>query len=57
MGNWHIAIDGTGCHHNENYDADADKAFFEFIEKLKKDGHIISYASFTYGGRAEHYGD
>lgn len=50
MGNWHISIEGVGCHHNNNWEKDADKMTKDFVKELKKAGHSISKASFTYGG-------
>ena len=51
MGDWHISVQGTGAHHNPDYEKDADKRFEEFVSKLKEDGHTITYASFTHGAR------
>ena len=56
MGNWHIAIDGVGCHHNGKKEIDADAAFVEFVDRLKADGHSVMHASFTYGGAADRDG-
>jgi hypothetical protein len=50
MGNWAIVIRGVGCHHNVDLDADANKMAAEFVKQLKKAGHTVSHASFTYGG-------
>jgi len=50
MGNWHIAIDGMGMHHNPNDSRDANKMASEFVQSLKKAGHSIYQATFTHGG-------
>jgi hypothetical protein len=49
MGNWHMSIEGVGCHHN-NIEEDADKLFKEFVEKVKNFGQNVTHASFTHGG-------
>lgn len=53
MGNWHISIQGLGCHHNESKDIDANLAAAEFVEHLRKMGQQIEKATFTYGGKEE----
>lgn len=50
MGNWNISIEGIGCHHNVDLKTDANKMATEFVAELKKVGHTITKASFTYGG-------
>jgi hypothetical protein len=55
MGNWNINIQGVGCHHNTGRDEDwrkqndADIQFKEFVESLRKAGHCIQSATFTFG--------
>lgn len=51
MGNWHIAIQGVGPHHNKFHAGDANQLMAEFVKKLKADGHTVEYATFTHGGR------
>lgn len=51
MGNWHIAIEGIGPHHNKGYDKDADKMAVEFVKALRAAGHTVEAATFTHGGR------
>ena len=50
MGNWHISIDGIGCHHNMHLETDANKLASKFVQELKQSGHTVSKATFTYGG-------
>lgn len=50
MGQWTIVINGTGAHHNRA-EYDADWIAREAVEKLRKAGHSISGATFTYGAR------
>lgn len=50
MGNWHISIQGTGPHHN-NLESDADNLSKELVKLLKKHGHTIESATFTFGGK------
>ncbi len=50
MGNWHISIQGTGIHHNEN-PKDANLMAADFVAALKAAGHSIEFATFTSGGR------
>lgn len=51
MGNWTVVIEGTGQHHNNDQEADAERLVEAFIMKLKKHGHKIDHASFTASGR------
>ena len=53
MGNWNINIQGVGCHHNENYQNDANKMADEFVQKLKDAGHTVEAATFTHGGKED----
>jgi hypothetical protein len=53
MGNWNITVQGVGCHHNGKAEIDADLAAVEFVEKLRKQGHTITSATFTYGGSVD----
>lgn len=53
MGNWHIAIQGVGCHHNKDNPTDADRLFKTFVQKLKDVGHVVESATLTYGGKVE----
>lgn len=50
MGNWHISIEGVGPHHNDGCTFDADKVARDTVRALRKAGHRITHASFTYGG-------
>lgn len=50
MGNWHISVEGIGCHHNKDYPKDSNKMAAEFVKALKAAGHTVVYSSFTYGG-------
>lgn len=50
MGNWHISIEGVGCHHNKDYPLDANRLSATFVKSLKEAGHTITKASFTHGG-------
>ena len=49
MGNWHISIQGIGCHHNQNNPGDADKLAAKFVKQLELYDHNIQSASFTFG--------
>ncbi len=49
MGNWHISIEGVGCHHNADYPQDANKMAEDFVKTLKVAGHNVQKATFTYG--------
>lgn len=51
MGDWHIAIEGNGPHHNKEYDKDANKMAAEFVKALRAAGHSVESATFTHGGR------
>lgn len=53
MGNWNINIQGVGCHHNGKPEIDADLAAAAFVETLRKQGHTIEAATFTYGGKVD----
>lgn len=53
MGNWNINIQGIGCHHNKNAKIDADLAMQEFVQYLKRQGHTVESATFTYGGKVD----
>ncbi len=53
MGNWHISIQGVGCHHNNNAEYDVDRLVREFVQTLKIHGHIIERADFTFGARED----
>jgi hypothetical protein len=53
MGNWNISIHGTGCHHNNDYPADADRMAAEFVTLLRSKGHTVSHASITHGGECD----
>lgn len=60
MGNWVIAIHGTGVHHNTKpakdgnaasvLESDANVMAAEFVKLLKEKGHTVSHAAFTTGG-------
>lgn len=49
MGDYNITIRGTGPHHNQDNDGDADKVAAETVAKLEASGHIVRTASITYG--------
>jgi len=49
MGNWNISINGVGCHHNGQPE-DVDVMFHEFVNELRAKGHLVTDATFTYGG-------
>ena len=51
MGDWHISIQGVGCHHNPDYPKDANKMAAEFVAKLREAGHYVSHAEFTHGAK------
>ncbi len=50
MGNWHISIEGVGCHHNTALETDANKLAAKFVQELKIAGHTVNKSTFTYGG-------
>lgn len=50
MGNWHISIQGIGCHHNPDIPQDADRMSKQFVQELVAAGHHVSIATFTHGG-------
>lgn len=50
MGNWHISIEGIGCHHNQQLETDANKMASKFVKALKDAGHTVTKATFTHGG-------
>ena len=50
MGNWNITIVGVGSHHNKDNPTDADRIFFECVDKLENAGQSVVHASFTHGG-------
>lgn len=49
MGNWNITVRGVGCHHNKKLAEDANRMAAKFVADLKKAGHTVAAASFTYG--------
>jgi hypothetical protein len=49
MGNWNIIIQGTGPHHNNKPEIDANELAKEFVKKLIEQGQSIQGASFTSG--------
>ena len=49
MGNWHISIKGTGCHHNGDK-TDVEQLAKKFVEDLKAAGQSVSSADVTTGG-------
>ena len=59
MGNWHISIQGTGCHHNYSSDDewreahDADVIFQRFVRELQDAGQSVEFATITTGGRTD----
>lgn len=53
MGNWNINIQGTGAHHNKDYDKDANKMAKNFVDDLKAAGHHIEGATFTHGSKED----
>jgi len=55
MGNWHIAIEGTGIHHNKD-EHDVNVLLGEFLKVLSQH-QSIERVSLTYGGRQVYFGD
>lgn len=53
MGNWAIVIHGVGVHHNEKLPEDANRMAARFVDELKKAGHNVTGATFTYGGEED----
>lgn len=59
MGNWHISIQGIGPHHNHVgphrpfCEADANIMAADMVAALRKMGHSVSVATFTYGGAVD----
>lgn len=53
MGNWHIAIQGIGPHHNPACDEDADKLAKAFVELLRSKSQTVESATFTAGGKTD----
>lgn len=53
MGNWNINIQGVGCHHNADSPTDANKMSEAFVQNLKKAGHTVEAATFTYGAKED----
>lgn len=49
MGSWTIVIDGTGSHNN-GMAYDIDQMVYDFIQKVKDNGHSIQRAHLTIGG-------
>jgi len=49
MGNWNISIEGIGAHHNKDNPQDANRMAQAFVGALKRAGHNVTKASFTYG--------
>jgi hypothetical protein len=56
MGHWHISIQGIGPRHNHVgphrpfCEADANIMAADLVAALRKMGHSVSVATFTYGG-------
>ena len=48
MGNYVIAVHGTGCHHN-GAEYDADQIAAKLVDELKAKGHSITAATITSG--------
>ena len=53
MGNWAINIQGVGSHHNKALENDANRLSRKFVRELKKAGHHIERADFTFGGKED----
>jgi len=51
MGNWVLHIEGTGAHHNNRPDIDANEKAKEFVHELIGIGQTVESATFTAGGR------
>jgi hypothetical protein len=49
MGNFHISVQGVGCHHNK-IEKDADAMAKKFVKELLEAGHAVMTATITYGG-------
>lgn len=50
MGTWRITIDGTGCHHNNKPEIDADLATAAFVKQLQAMGIRVEAARFEMRG-------
>lgn len=48
MGNWNIAIQGAGCHHN-NAPYDVEQLVAKFVSELRAQGHSVEAAYVTAG--------
>lgn len=53
MGNWNINIQGIGPHHNEKRVDDAEKMAKSFVTELRRMGHTVQVATFTWGSMEE----
>lgn len=51
MGNWTAVIAGTGQHHNNGHQKDADVIVEAALRALMAAGHVIEHASLTHSGR------
>lgn len=49
MGNWHISIEGVGCHHNAALPEDANRMAQQMVKDLEAAGHTVVKATFTHG--------
>lgn len=52
MGDWHISIQGVGCHHNKDNPTDANRLAADFVAQLKRFHHVTE-ATFTHGGKED----
>lgn len=50
MGDWSITIRGTGQHHNNGHENDADVIAKETVDRLLAAGQNVKDAAFTSGG-------
>ena len=51
MGNYTIVVQGTGTHHNNKAEGDANVIAEKFVQELKAKGHHVHHASITHGGK------
>ena len=51
MGNWTIIVEGTGPHHNQRPEIDADCIAAEFVKTLQSHGQNVECATITTSSR------
>src|SRR6184192_3442266 len=57
MGYWTITIEGTGAHHNPDFEFDANRMANELVLQLKAHGADIRRASFLFDYKGDDAGD